>query len=204
MAFEPSCCTCAAFLSSISPTYDEKTEKPARHERRLGCCDRVICARCITDNPRFARYCPYCQTAETSESEHGRLDPPEYSPPDGTAASRDNDLPPPYIDPTGTSIHDRKGPEPAPDVLHFVNPDRDTVASLSLQYDVPAQVLRRVNGLYSDHLIPARRTVIIPGEYYKGGVSLSPRPVEGEEEESRKAKIRRWMVACKVAEYVLK
>jgi len=32
-------------------------------------------------------------------------------------------------------------------------------------------------------------------------VSLSPRPVEGEEEEVRKAKVRRWMVACKVAEY---
>jgi hypothetical protein len=48
----------------------------------------------------------------------------------------------------------------------------------------------------------ARRTVLIPGEYYKGGVSLSPRPVEGEEEEARKGKIRRWMVACKVAEWV--
>lgn len=32
-------------------------------------------------------------------------------------------------------------------------------------------------------------------------MSLSPRPVEGEEEEARKAKIRRWMVACKCAEY---
>lgn len=41
----------------------------------------------------------------------------------------------------------------------------------------------------------------IPGQYYRGGVSLSPRPIEGEEEESRKAKIRRWMVACKVHEY---
>ena len=44
--------------------------------------------------------------------------------------------------------------------------------------------------------------MVIPGEYYKGGVSLSPRPVEGEEEEARKGKIRRWMVACKVAEWV--
>lgn len=41
----------------------------------------------------------------------------------------------------------------------------------------------------------------MPGEYYKGGVSLSPRPVEGEDEERRKAIVRRWMVACKVAEY---
>jgi hypothetical protein len=43
--------------------------------------------------------------------------------------------------------------------------------------------------------------VVIPGEYYKGGVSLSPRPVEGEEEERRKGIVRRWMVSCKVAEY---
>lgn len=34
-------------------------------------------------------------------------------------------------------------------------------------------------------------------------MSLSPRPIDGEEEELRKAKIRRWMVACKVAEYEL-
>jgi hypothetical protein len=42
---------------------------------------------------------------------------------------------------------------------------------------------------------------MIPGEYYQGGVSLSPRPAEGEEEERRKATVRRWMVACKVSEY---
>jgi hypothetical protein len=43
--------------------------------------------------------------------------------------------------------------------------------------------------------------VIIPGQYYRAGVSLSPRPIEGEEEEARKANIRRWMVACKVHDY---
>ncbi|KAK0621374.1 hypothetical protein B0T17DRAFT_608599 [Bombardia bombarda] len=60
--------------------------------------------------------------------------------------------------------------------------------------------LRRANRLGSDHLLLARRTVLIPARYYKAGVSLSPRPVEGEEE-ARKAKIRRWMVATKVADY---
>lgn len=30
---------------------------------------------------------------------------------------------------------------------------------------------------------------------------MSPRPVEGEEEEKRKGIMRRWMVACKVSEY---
>jgi hypothetical protein len=56
--------------------------------------------------------------------------------------------------------------------------------------------------LNSDHLLLARRTIIIPGEFYKGGVSLSPRPIEGEDEERRKAIVRKWMVACKVSEYV--
>jgi hypothetical protein len=75
--------------------------------------------------------------------------------------------------------------------------------SLSFRYGVPIAALRRSNAIMSDHLLLARRTVVIPGEYYKGGISLSPRPVEGEEEETRKGKIRRWMVACKVAELVV-
>ena len=90
--------------------------------------------------------------------------------------------------------------EPAEDVLHFLDPTHDTISSLSLRYNVPPNSLRRTNSLYADHLLAARRTVLIPGEFYKGGVSLSPRPVEGEEEEIRKSKVRRWMVACKVAE----
>jgi hypothetical protein len=43
--------------------------------------------------------------------------------------------------------------------------------------------------------------VLIPGTHYRGGVSLSPRPVDGEEEERRKASIRRWMVGTKCADY---
>jgi LysM repeat protein len=85
--------------------------------------------------------------------------------------------------------------------LHFLNHNHDTVTSLSLRYGVPAGVLRRANNITSDHLLLGRKTVIIPGEYYKGGVSLSPSPIEGEEEELRKGKIRRFMVACKVSEY---
>lgn len=90
--------------------------------------------------------------------------------------------------------------ESAPDVLHFIDPSNDTIASLSLRYGVPVDALKRANGLYADHLLAARRTVLIPGEYYKGGESLSPRPLEGEEEETRKGKIRKWMVACKVVD----
>jgi hypothetical protein len=90
---------------------------------------------------------------------------------------------------------------PAEDILHFLNHSHDTVTSLSLRYGVPSTALRRANNITSDHLLLGRRTIVIPGEYYKGGVSLSPRPIEGEEEESRKGKIRRFMVACKVSEY---
>ena len=90
---------------------------------------------------------------------------------------------------------------PAEDVLHFLDPSQDTLLSLSLRYGIPQDALRRKNGLFADHLLAARRTVLIPGEFYKGGVSLSPEPMESEEEEIRKAKVRRWMVACKVSEY---
>ena len=44
---EEACCTCAALLSSITPQYDEKTEKPKAVDRRLHCCGRVVCAKCI-------------------------------------------------------------------------------------------------------------------------------------------------------------
>jgi LysM repeat protein len=86
-----------------------------------------------------------------------------------------------------------------PDVLHFVDPANDSVRSLAIRYGVPASCLRRYNALFSDHLLVARQTIVVPGEYYSGA-SLSPRPPGGEEEEARKGKIRRLMVRCKVAE----
>lgn len=90
---------------------------------------------------------------------------------------------------------------PVEDTLHFVNHEHDTIASLSLRYNVPAIALRRANNITSDHLLLARRTVLIPGEFYKAGVSLSPRPIGGEEEEQKKGKIRRFMTTCKVSDY---
>ncbi|KAK4504623.1 hypothetical protein PRZ48_002584 [Zasmidium cellare] len=90
--------------------------------------------------------------------------------------------------------------QPAEDVLHFLKP-HDSLHSLSLAYSVPLPALRKANKLYADHLIQGRKTILIPGEFYKGGVSLSPEPVEGEEEDLRKSKIRRFQVATKVAEY---
>lgn len=89
----------------------------------------------------------------------------------------------------------------AEDTLHFIDHNHDSIASLSLRYGVPQDALRRTNNITSDHLLLARKALLIPGEFYKGGVSLSPRPVEGEEEELRKNKIRRFMTSCKVADY---
>lgn len=116
--------------------------------------------------------------------------------------------PPPPTDPEKAALEaaaassSSRSPSPlAEDTLHFLNHEHDTITSLSLRYGVPAAALRRANNLGSDHLLQGRRTVLIPGHYYKRGVSLSPRPIEGEEEEARKAKIRRWMVTCKVADY---
>ncbi|KAF2466400.1 uncharacterized protein BDR25DRAFT_268920 [Lindgomyces ingoldianus] len=203
------CCTCASLLSSILPRYDEKIEKSTHHEHRFECCGRVVCAHCVAGNPRFATYCPYCQVSIVASAlPQGLRDPPTYSPPTHNQARHSsiskeaNDELPPYStnNPLQTQPEKPKGQdeEQAPDVLHFVDPNNDSIASLSLRYGVPAGALRGTNGLYADHLLAARRTLLIPGEYYKGGVSLSPRPLEGEEEEIRKGKVRKWMVACKV------
>ena len=142
----------------------------------------------------------------------GLRDPPAYSPPltprpaNATLASPAvSDKPPAYsalnIPTTAKEMNHSSSDLPAEDVLHFLDPSQDSILSLSLRYGVPQDVLRRKNGLFADHLLAARRTIFIPREYYKGGVSLSPEPIESEEEEIRKAKIRRWMVACKVSEY---
>lgn len=210
---DEACCTCAALLSSIPPTYDEKTEKPAAHERRLECCRRAICARCTSDNPRFQTYCPFCQISlKPTPLPQGLRDPPPYVPPN---EEPDDDFE--HIESMMTSTYSelprysdifqgRERPveklsQAGQDVLHFVDPANDSVNTLSIRYGVPVDALRRKNGIFQDHLLAGRRTILIPGEYYKGGVSLSPRPLEGEEEELRKSKIRKWMVACKVHEY---
>ena len=155
---------------------------------------------------------PFCQVSTTpSPLPQGLKDPPSYTPP---STSKPSHLPPSYTDSTPDSLPPysslpnqpapppEKPQQPAEDVLHFLDHKNDTLTSLSFRYNVPIGILRRANNLTSDHLLLARRTVIIPGDYYKGGVSLSPRPVEGEDEERRKAVVRRWMVACKVSEYV--
>ncbi|KAI9732833.1 MAG: hypothetical protein M1834_003771 [Cirrosporium novae-zelandiae] len=209
---DEACCTCATLLAGISPAFDEKSEKPLPGYRRLDCCQRIICWQCITANPRFGQYCPFCQIPITpTPLPQGLRDPPAYSPshtpPAILTPELSNECPPSYTPddrfspPSFTKDASSTASDTAPDVLHFLDPSTDSILSLSLLYNVPALALRRYNNIYSDHLLAARRTLLIPGEYYKGGVSLSPRPVEGEEEEGRKTKIRRLMVACKIPEY---
>lgn len=200
------CATCANTYSDATDPLSEKPLLPGRH---LECCGRSICSRCLNQNKRYETYCPYCQiTTEPSLLPQGLRDPPAYSKLDeripayaAKSSSSEN-----YEEPPAYSNHEPVQPpekledaEQAPDVLHFVSPN-DSIHSLALAYDVPINALRKCNNVYSDHLIQARKTILIPGEFYTGGVSLSPRPIEGEEEEARRNKVRRWMVACKVAE----
>lgn len=203
---DSSCATCAQRYDSA---LDPASEKPLIPGRHLPCCGRSICARCLNQNKRYETYCPYCQiSSEPSLLPQGLRDPPAYSSLDDRIpiSSRGDgggqDEPPAYSQRDSVMQMNEKGDrrdEPMEDVLHFLTPN-DSMLSLSLAYAVPIDVLRKTNSVYSDHLLQGRRTVLIPGEYYKGGVSLSPRPVDGEEEEIKKQKVRRWMVGCKVAE----
>ena len=198
-----SCATCAKPYDSA---LDPASEKPLLPGRHLHCCGRSICARCLNQNKRYETYCPYCQITSTpSALPQGLRDPPAYSTLEHARStdqsSGHGDEPPAYSstsDQPSISEKQQKD-EPAPDVLHFLTKD-DSMHSLSLAYGVPVNALRKTNNMYSDGLLQGRRTILIPGEYYKGGVSLSPRPIEGEEEEARKTMVRRWMVGVKCAE----
>ncbi|GAB1737901.1 hypothetical protein NU219Hw_g2373t1 [Hortaea werneckii] len=212
------CATCA---STFDHPFDPASEKPLLVGRDLPCCGRSICSRCLNQNKRYETYCPYCQitTDPSPLLPQGLRDPPAYD----TAAnekrlpasehlneedaddvlpaySSHNTHPSPHPSSEKQSLNDNHHDPPAQDVLHFITPN-DSMRSLSLAYGIPIPNLRKSNNIYSDHLLQARRTVLIPGEFYKAGVSLSPRPVEGEEEEIRKGKVRRWMMGCKIAEY---
>ncbi|KAL2753571.1 hypothetical protein ACRALDRAFT_1082891 [Sodiomyces alcalophilus JCM 7366] len=200
-----SCCTCATLLCHL-PRFIPDSEKPLPEDRELPCCRRIICGLCLYKNSRFASYCPYCQTTPSSSTSTPTpsatdLEPDSTGPP----YPHPDDPPPPYTpNPSFTPEAPDKAKQqhqPPDDTLHFLHHPNDTIPSLSLRYGVPAAVLRRANNLSSDHLLAARRTLLIPASHYRAGVSLSPRPVAGEDDERRKATLRRFMVACKVHDY---
>ncbi|PHH61118.1 hypothetical protein CDD81_780 [Ophiocordyceps australis] len=192
-----SCCTCATILSP--------SETHSQH-RIVECCNRIICAKCIQRNPRFSRYCPFCQiSSEPSPLPQRLRDPPPYTPLPRTRRPNSQPCAPPPYTPSAAAgpssqPSDAKSEKPS-DTLHFLDHDHDSISSLSLRYGVPQSALRSANNITSDHLLLGRKTILIPAEYYTAGISLSPLPINGEDEELRKAKIRRFMTSCKESDY---
>jgi hypothetical protein len=189
------CCTCATLLSDTKVPYDTESEKPICLDQRLDCCNRTICATCQYKNPRFQTYCPFCQISSkpTALPKAGLRLPPSYA---STSTILGEDLPPSYASVAALSANGSKPPE-TEDVVHFLDAE-DTMPSLSLAYGVPLPVLRAHNKVHSDQLLVARKWVLVPKSHYSGPpLSNPPDP----EEEERKNKLRRWMVATKCADY---
>ncbi|KAI5851182.1 hypothetical protein DFP73DRAFT_471439 [Morchella snyderi] len=160
------------------------------------CCGRAVCGDCIDANPRFAVYCPFCQSLPakakveaTPTTTSFRPLPPPYTP--SPAPAPDPPPPPPY--PSGSGSSSRA-------VVHHYIRHTDSLLSISVLYNLPAQTLRLHNRLYSDHLLHARRTVEIPPPY--SGPSLSHPPTEEEAvEEARKSTVKRFQVRTKCTDW---
>ncbi|KEF53168.1 uncharacterized protein A1O9_10616 [Exophiala aquamarina CBS 119918] len=213
MTLPHACCTCATILSDTKVPYDPHSEKPLLFTRRLECCSRDICALCQYQNPRFQSYCPFCQisTGPTALPKDGLRLPPSYSKTavpsshskNKDAATRGASPPPSYHDSSRAQRSllepSLAPPEDAEDTVHFVSLE-DSLPSLSIAYSVPISVLRQHNNLYSDSLLTARKWILIPRSHYTGpSLSTPPDP----DEEERKIKLRRWMVATKCADYAV-
>ncbi|KAH6624899.1 hypothetical protein B0J18DRAFT_410305 [Chaetomium sp. MPI-SDFR-AT-0129] len=145
---------------------------------------------------------PYTPALSTSQQLGSPKDQHSSSPPSSSSSSTPS--PAPY-----TVHHLRHPPHPTPDSL----------LSLSLQYGIPPAVLRQHNRLPADadYLLAARHTLLIPTAHITTNpgpspgntssssteetASLSPRPIEDAAERERKIAIRRFMVACKEADY---
>ncbi|KIX07423.1 uncharacterized protein Z518_02076 [Rhinocladiella mackenziei CBS 650.93] len=209
MSMPESCCTCATLLSDVKIPYDPDSEKALLHSRRLECCSRQICAPCQYRYPRFRSYCPFCQISSGPSSlpKDGLRLPPSYTTSTHTLSRRNRaETPPPSYDdsisvtPRHRMLSDQPSGNPPPDTedtVHFISSE-DNLQSLSLSYKVPIPVLRQHNNLYSDSLLAARKWILIPKSHYEGpSLSTPPDP----EDEQRKLKLRRWMVATKCAEY---
>ena len=170
MMNEQTCCTCATILSTALPSYDEKSKSSLAANRHLECCGRVICRTCISKNERFTYYCPFCQisTKPSSLPSHGLREPPAYAPPNTSKpepSSTPDDSLPAYsaIDQRNGSHEKEQGH--SVDTLHFLDPSQDTIPSLALRYKVPQYALRQKNNLFADHLLAARKKILLAGEY---------------------------------------
>ena len=198
MSSAVACCTCATLLSDTKVPYSIQSEKPLTFDRSLECCGRTICASCQYDNPRFQTYCPFCQIScgPNPLPPNGLRLPPAYSTSSINGAHQIDDLPPAYPS-IRASIAEGSQPPETDDVIHYLTAD-DSILTLSVAYQVPAAVLRRHNNVYSDNLMAARKWILIPRSHYQGPPLSSP---PDPEEEERKNKLRRWMVATKCPDY---
>ncbi|KAF3933610.1 hypothetical protein ABW19_dt0208049 [Dactylella cylindrospora] len=204
------CSTCAIHLHNIRPVldideaneksipFDEKSEKQTYENNLLHyqseCCGRYVCAICVEKNPRFATYCPFCPIkhlpAEDKDSDAVSIAPPSYE----VITSASSGLPPPPY-PSYPAGAIAKNVNPAESLIHYILPT-DTFPTLTLKYSVPASVLRSHNRLWSDNLLAGRSYILIPRSYYLGP-SLSPDPVQSEEE----SLLKRFQVKTKCVEY---
>jgi LysM repeat protein len=179
-------------------------------DRRLDCCGRTICASCQVKNPRFQNYCPFCQISSEPSAlgKNGLRLPPSYSTSANNATTHSHDDPPPPYDSAPAPSHDflrhtasaespAQPPANTPDTVHHLS-SNDTLASISVAYGVSASILKAHNNLYADHLLTARKFLLIPADLYRGPpLSAKPDPVE----EQRKINVRRWMVRTKCVDY---
>ncbi|TGO50823.1 hypothetical protein BCON_0175g00090 [Botryotinia convoluta] len=212
MAFLEKSPACDIEKETEDTHWNEKERRSSRENRKLSCCGRIICGECIEGNERFGSYCPFCQV-RSAEAVYNTVaastpsdKPPSHESLHSSSESNSRTSPPTYSHTLNPKLQAQpqlqsKTEPQSEDTLHFLSHATDSMTSLSFRYGVPIDVLRKKNGITSDHLLLARKTILIPGEWYKGVVSLSPRPVEGEEEERRKSCVRRFMVGCKVSEY---
>ncbi|CAK7274124.1 thiamine biosynthetic bifunctional enzyme [Sporothrix epigloea] len=212
-------------ISPTSPTtgFREKAVTDSPQHRQLPCCDRVVCSRCLT----IATAPPLSLSSSGKHNKPERTlsgpvkdllppglkPPPPYRPrsanPAGGGTAQNDAAPPPYDAlPAASSASElaSAGEKRDVPVLHYLDHSRDTIASLSLRYNVPADRLRKANHLTADYLLQARHVIQIPlsGRGREAVTeSQSPRPVDDEAELRRKTAIRRFMVACKVVDYDL-
>lgn len=113
-------------------------------------------------------------------------------------------LPPSYDEspesaPSATALAEKPAPEAiSGEVIHYVRPE-DTVDGICLSYGIPTAIFRKHNRLFSDNLLIARRTVLIPAGY-GSGASNSPTPQNGAEEQ-RKVQVKRFQLTTKCIEY---
>ncbi|KAK6524851.1 hypothetical protein TWF281_011752 [Arthrobotrys megalospora] len=194
------CSTCQILLDKIRPhdsqelnekqtPFNEKdTEKPVSLPHyKSDCCGRYVCFICIEKNPRFITYCPFCPIKRPRKDQDTDTEtisePPPYTP------NKTPSSPPPYSTVTPRTIN------PSDSLIHYLIPT-DTIISISFQYSIPAILLRSHNRLYSDSLLAGRSYILIPRDHYNGP-SLSPNPVQSEEDNT----LKRFQIRTKCVEY---